>query len=92
MNKYQQQQLKTLKVNILEDQYPFFTDDQLINMLEESKWDVNLASYKACQMKAQIDGLTLGPLQVASNDEFWLKMARMYQPIRTTGLKRVDEK
>lgn len=91
MNAKQQAILNSLKVNILEDQYPFFTDNQLTTLLTDEKWDLNRASYKACQLKAQIDGITLGPLKVESNSEFWLKLARMYQPVRTLGMQRADE-
>lgn len=90
MTPRQLEKLNTLKVNILEEQYPFFTDGQLENLLKENKWDVKMASYKACQLKAQVDGLKIGPLQVDSNDEFWLKLARFYQPVRTLGMQRSD--
>lgn len=86
-----EKKLNQLKVNILEEQFPFFTDEQLISLLDSNGWDVGMASYKACQLKAQIDGIKLGPLTIESNDEFWLKLARMYQPVRTLGLQRADE-
>lgn len=81
----------SLKVNILEEQYPFFTDEQLEVILQDSGGDVKLASYNACMMKAQIDGVSLGQLKIESNAEFWLKLARNYQPVRSTGLQRLDE-
>lgn len=84
--------LNVLRTNLLEEQYPFFTDEQLLNLLSECNGDVDKASYRGCLMKAQIDGISLGPLKVESNDEFWLKLARMFQPVRTKGLQRADER
>lgn len=71
--------LDKLKMNLQEEQSPYFTAEQLNNLLEMHT-DIWAASYYGCLMKAQNDATKLpGGLEVASNREYWLTLAGEYK-------------
>ncbi|MCL2874259.1 MAG: hypothetical protein FWE29_04925 [Defluviitaleaceae bacterium] len=78
--------LERLKVNIREGDVPFFTDEELVLILEEAGFDLRRASYMALIRKAENDGVRLpSGLTVSGNRDYWLSLARQYRP----GLGRV---
>lgn len=83
--------LEQLKANLLEEQFPYFTDPQLQALLDRNGGDVSMASYQGCLTKAQNDGIALGKININSNESFWLRQARFFQPSMTGIMKRVDE-
>lgn len=91
MTDKQKEALAELRLNILEDQFPYFSDEQLQSILKQCKWEIRRASHVACMMKAQKDEVTLGSMSIEGNHEFWIRLANMYRPVRTKPLKRVDE-
>lgn len=83
--------LEILKSNLMEAQFPYFTDPELEALLEDNGGGVKKASYQGCLKKAQNDGISLGKININSNEAFWLRQARMFAPVRTTGMSRADE-
>ncbi|MCY6372461.1 hypothetical protein [Clostridium ganghwense] len=86
--------IEVLKFNLQEKQFPYFDYKELEILLETNDNDVNKATYKGCMMKAQEDGLNIGPLKTESNKEYWLNLAKSFKPKKTynyiTSMKRSD--
>ena len=90
-----------LKILIMEDQYPVFTDDQLQSMAEVYDNIYQLA-YVCCLSKANADKITIGPISIENNPTMWNNLAAMFlkQYKEDTGMistitgkvmKRADE-
>ena len=67
----------TLKVLILEDQYPTFTDDQLEEMAKIYDNIYQLA-YVCCLAKASADEITIGAITIKNSADMWNNMAQMF--------------
>ena len=92
MKKAAKQALETLKNNIREGDSPFFTDDELIRILEEHEFDLRRASYEALIRKAENDGVRLpSGLTVSGSREYWLGLAKQYRTGSGGNLVRGDE-
>ena len=93
-----------LKVLIMEDQYPVFTDEQLQNMTRLYDNIYQLA-YVCGLSKASADTITIGPISIENDPTMWTNLAAMFlqqyqENIGTTGtrqtitgkvVRRVDE-
>ena len=93
-----------LKVLIMEDQYPVFTDEQLQNMTRLYDNIYQLA-YVCCLSKASAEKITIGPISIENDPTMWTNLATMFlqqyqENIGTTGtrqtitgkvMRRVDE-
>lgn len=66
--------INTIKTMLLEETYPVLTDEQL-QMLATNYTDINEACYYGCLMKARVDKVKIGPIEVESNSDYWLKLA-----------------
>ncbi|WKV08194.1 hypothetical protein Q2T46_11715 [Thermoanaerobacterium sp. CMT5567-10] len=82
--------LESLKNNLLEDKFPYFSDEDLQNLLTQYT-TVQEASYQGCLIKSQDDSISLGGLKTSSNSSFWLKRAKLFRNNLTGNLKRADE-
>lgn len=86
--------LEVLKFNLQERQFPYFNDQELQMLLDNNEEDIKEASYHGCIMKAQEDGLNIGPLKTESNKEYWLNLAESFKPKKAynyiTSMKRAD--
>lgn len=82
--------LDILKFNLMEVQFPFFTDVELLNLLE-TYVTISAATYQGCMMKAQDDSVNLGPIKTPSNEKFWLRRARMFRSNTYYSVLRTDE-
>lgn len=82
--------LVLLKLNLLEVQFPFYTDEQLQTYLD-LYGDVRVATYYACMTKAQDDSVNFGPIKTVSTEKFWLRRAKMFRPLNSGIILRVDE-
>ena len=67
----------TLKVLILEDQYPTFTDDQLEEMAKIYD-NINQLAYVCCLAKASADEITIGAITIKNSADMWNNMAQMF--------------
>ena len=82
--------IEILKFNLQEENFPYFSDDQLNFLLAQHK-TVKEASYQGCMIKAQDDSVKLGSINTVSNEKYWLRRARMFRKNATGVMKRVDE-
>ncbi|CAL83891.1 hypothetical protein FDF29_06520 [Clostridium botulinum] len=92
--------LEILKINLNENRYPVFSDEELNNLLAVNDNDVLKASWRGCLMKANTDKkIKVGPIEVENADpDYWNNLAAMYQadylqeqanvnPSKATGYK-----
>ena len=66
-----------LKVLIMEDQYPTFTDEQLEAMAETYDNIYQLA-YVCCLSKASAEKITIGPISIENDSTMWQNLAAMF--------------
>ena len=69
--------IDTLKVLIMEDQYPVFTEDQLESMAAVYDNIYQLA-YVCCLSKASADKITIGPISIENDASMWNNLATMF--------------
>ena len=96
--------IDTLRVLIMEDQYPVFTDDQLESMAAIYDNIYQLA-YVCCLSKASAEKITIGPISIENDPTMWTNLAAMFlqqyqkdagltgtrQTITGKVMRRVDE-
>ena len=72
--------LEKLKILILEEQYPRFTDEQLQSFLDDNKGNVYAAAADLCLLKANTEKkITVGPITIENADpEFWMVLQNRY--------------
>ena len=81
-----------LRILIMEDQYPVFTDDQLEGMAEMYDNIYQLA-YVCCLSKASAEKITIGPISIENDPTMWQNLATMFlqqyqNDIGTAGTKQ----
>lgn len=54
--------LEKLKFNLREEQTPYFTNEELLYLLEKNNGNVNKASYEGLILKAETTGLNVSGL------------------------------
>ena len=69
--------IDTLKVLIMEDQYPVFTEQQLESMAAVYDNIYQLA-YICCLSKASADKITIGPISIENDASMWNNLALMF--------------
>ena len=93
-----------LKVLIMEDQYPTFTDEQL-GAMAETYDNIYQLAYVCCLSKASADKITIGPITIENDASMWTNLASMFlqqyqnntgitgtkQSITGKVMRRVDE-
>ena len=69
--------LKKLKLLILESQYPMFNDEELTEYLEDNGNDVYKTASEICLLKANGEKkITVGPITIENADSsFWLDLS-----------------
>lgn len=80
--------LKTLKANLREEEYPFFSDSELEKILVQCGFDTDAASYRALIIKAENDSMHLPDVDLESSRRYWLSLAALYRKNRTGFIKR----
>lgn len=66
-----------LKVLIMEDQYPTFTDEQL-GAMAETYDNIYQLAYVCCLSKASADKITIGPITIENDASMWTNLASMF--------------
>ena len=66
-----------VKILLMEETYPFFTDEELESMCEMYD-DINELCYFACMMKADAQEITVGPISIKSNATMWRNLAKAF--------------
>ena len=72
--------LEKLKILILEEQYPRFTDEQLESFLEDYKGNVYATAADLCLLKANTEKkVKVGPITIENADpSFWMSLYTRY--------------
>ena len=84
--------LEELKFNLRESTYPYFTNDELNFMLEKYENDIDLTTYHAALLKAEVDEVHLpNGLSIANSRDYFLSIAKKFRPNRTQALRRADD-
>lgn len=80
-----------LKFNLREESSPFFDEQELMYLLEDNRYDIRKATYQGLVIKSEDDSIALpGGLQVPSNRNYWLGLAKKYRQSSTGVLGRAD--
>ena len=84
--------IDTLRVLIMEDQYPVYTEDQLESMAAVYDNIYQLA-YVCCLGKASAEKITIGPISIENDPTMWQNLAAMFlqqyqEDIGTTGTRK----
>ena len=72
--------LERLKFNLQESQFPYFSDDDLNNLLTMYP-NVNRASYEGCLIKSSNDSVSLGPINTPNNEQYWIRRANHFKSL-----------
>ncbi len=70
--------LEKLKFNLREEQTPYFTDEELLYLLEKNNWNVNRASYEGLILKAETTGLSVSGLTTKDSSSYFKMLASQY--------------
>ena len=74
-------EIQELKLILREETSPFFTDEEMAYYLNKNNYNVNAAAYECLIIKAENDSISLpGGLNIADNQNYWLRLARKYKP------------
>lgn len=84
--------LEELKFNLRESTYPYFSDNELNFMIEKYDNDIDLTTYHAAIIKAEIDEVHLpNGLSIANSRDYFLSIAKKFRPSRSQALRRADD-
>lgn len=84
--------LTKLRLNLREVKDGYFEEEELNYLLDSNDDDLNKASYEGLLIKAEDDSIALpGGLQVPSNRNYWLSLAKKYRDNQTRALSRGDD-
>ena len=72
--------IEKLKILLLEDKYPYFDEDTLVEFLMENNNDVYKTASELCYLKADGDtSVKVGPIEIESpGSAFWVQLAVQY--------------
>lgn len=70
--------VEELKILLMEEQYPILTEAQL-SKLATMYTSINQACYMGCLMKAQANKITVGPITIENDSNFWLQLSNSFK-------------
>ena len=76
--------LKKLKTGLRESEIPFFTDEELLQIIERNNNDFDACMYDACIIKSENCSVSVSNLSLPDSSAYWLRMAMAYRPSATT--------
>ncbi len=92
MNLQQREILANLKLNLREEKFPCFSDDELTYVLNKYNFDLERTTYECLVMKAQDDTIRLpSGLSIQSSRNYWLSIAKRYRQNAGGSIKREGE-
>lgn len=73
--------IEILKLNLQEEQYPYFEDKDLEMLLQNNENNILKASWRGCLLKAATDDeIKVGAIETkSSNSSYWLTLAEIYK-------------
>ena len=80
-------QLKRMKKILREEEYPFFSDDDLQFYVDENNGNVDLAIYHCLLIKAEDSSITISGLSSADTSSYFKRWALRYRPNNSEVLK-----
>lgn len=73
-----------LKTGLREAEIPFFTDEELLQIMERNNNDFDACMYNACIIKSENCSISVSNLSLPDSSAYWLRMAMAYRPSATT--------
>lgn len=70
--------LETLKSNIRENDYPYFTDEELQEILDSNNGDIKKSSYYCLILKSESTGLQISGLTTKDTSNYFKRLASLY--------------
>lgn len=80
-------QLRRMKKILREEEYPFFSDDDLQFYVDENNGNVDLAIYHCLLIKAEDSSITISGLSSADTSSYFKRLALRYRPNNSGVLK-----
>lgn len=72
--------LEKLKIELREEQSPFFSDSELSYYLEKNNNNLDDTIYECALLKAEDDSISLpGGLSIPENRAYWLRLATKHR-------------
>lgn len=84
MSDIQKDLLAKLKTGLREAEIPFFSDEELLQIMERNNNDFDACMYNACIIKSENCSLSVSNLSLPDSSAYWLRMAMAYRPSATT--------
>ncbi|MDO4721429.1 MAG: hypothetical protein Q4A78_12255 [Peptostreptococcaceae bacterium] len=80
--------IQTIRFDLEERKFPFFTEEELPFLLEKNLNVVDLAIYDGLMKKARVDSIKLpSGLEKPNNREYWLSLAERFKEKILAGIK-----
>ena len=76
-----------MKKILREEEYPFFSDDDLQFYVDENNGNVDLAIYHCLLIKAEDSSITISGLSSADTSSYFKRLALRYRPNNSGVLK-----
>lgn len=73
-----------LKTGLRESEIPFFSDEELLQIMERNNNDFDACMYNACIVKSENCSISVSNLSLPDSSAYWLRMAMAYRPSATT--------
>jgi hypothetical protein len=95
----EEERLKRLKILIDEENFPYFSDEYLLERIGEIK-KINIKEFEKklimlarelCLKKAGIEEIKLGDIVIPSPKEHFLRLTQKYREIQSKVVSRADE-
>ncbi|MCC0679548.1 hypothetical protein IC218_04645 [Clostridioides sp. ES-S-0005-03] len=74
-----------LKIILKEESSQFFSEKEIDFYLEQNSYNLRATAYTMLLLKAEDDSLALTGLNIPSNQNYWLRLAKKYKP-NTSGV------
>ena len=84
MSDTQKDLLAKLKTGLREAEIPFFSDEELLQIMERNNNDFDACMYNACIIKSENCSISVSNLSLPDSSAYWLRMAMAYRPSATT--------
>lgn len=84
MSDTQKDLLAKLKTGLREAEIPFFSDEELLQIMERNNNDFDTCMYNACIIKSENCSISVSNLSLPDSSAYWLRMAMAYRPSATT--------
>lgn len=81
--------LEALKLNVRENDVPYFSEEELLVYLEKNEWDLKKTSYECLIVKAESTGLNVSGLTTKDSSSYFKMLASKYRASNSGILRGV---